>query len=131
MNWLADTNVLSELVKLRPNSGVADWARTVGRISVSAITVEEIVFGLAWKPNRRTYTSIMRFFASSCDVLPVTQEIAERAGALRGEIRSRGISRTSADMLIAATAQIHRLTLVTRNVRDFDGITIDLFNPFA
>lgn len=131
MNWLADTNVLSELVKSRPNSGVTEWARTVGRIGVSAITVEEILFGLAWKPNRRIYTALMRFFAASCDVLPVTKPIAERAGALRGELRSRGSTRSPADMLIAATAQVHHLTLVTRNTRDFDGINVDLLNPFS
>lgn len=131
MSWLTDTNVLSELVRPRPNKGVVDWARGVERISVSVITIEEILFGLAWKPNRRTFQWFMRFFATACDVLPVTQAIAERAGALRGEFQSRGITRTPADMLIAATAQIHQLTLVTRNVRDFDGITIDLVNPFV
>jgi toxin FitB len=131
MSWLTDTNVLSELVKPRPNTGVLDWAQTVERVSVSTITVEEILFGLAWKPNRRIYTAIMRFFMTSCDVLPVTQAIAERAGALRGEFRSRGITRSSADMLIAATAQVHHLTLVTRNTRDFEGIRVDVLNPFA
>ena len=130
MSWLTDTNVLSELVKPRPNSGVIEWARTVERISISVITVEEILFGLAWKPNRRLYTTLMRFFAT-CDVLPVTQAIAERGGALRGELRSRGITRTSADMLIAATAQVHHLTLVTRNTRDFEGIHVGLLNPFS
>ena len=131
MSWLTDTNVLSELLKPRPNRGVVEWARTVERISVSAITVEEILFGLAWKPHRRTYTAVMRFFASSCDVLPVTHAIAERGGALRGELQSRGFTRTAADMLIAATAQIHDLPLVTRNTRDFEGIRIDMLNPFV
>lgn len=131
MSWLADTNVLSELVKSRPNRGVVDWAGTVGRISLSAITVEEILFGLAWNPNRRIYMAVMRFLASSCDVLPITQAIAERAGALRGELRSRGIIRSSPDMLIAATAEIHHLTLVTRNTRDFEGLRVEIHNPFT
>jgi predicted nucleic acid-binding protein len=131
MSWLADTNVLSELVRPRPNGGIVDWARTVGRVSVSAITIEEILFGLAWKPNRKIYEWFMRFFATDCDVLPITQAIAERSGALRGELRSRGITRTPADILIAATAQIHHLTLVTRNVRDFEGIRVELLNPFS
>ena len=43
----------------------------------------------------------------------------------------RGIVRDQADMLIAATAQVHQLTLVTRNTRDFEGCGIGLLNPFS
>ncbi len=131
MNWLTDTNVLSELVKPRPNGGVVEWARTVERVTVSVITVEEILFGLAWKPNRRILQWFTQFFATACDVLPITQAIAERAGTLRGELRSHGITRSPADMMIAATAQVHDLTLVTRNTRDFEGVRVELLNPFA
>ncbi len=53
------------------------------------------------------------------------------AGELRGRLRSRGLARSQADMLIAATAQLHGLTLVTRNVRAFEGTAIGLVNPFA
>ncbi len=56
--------------------------------------------------------------------------MAERSGVMRGELRARGITRSQADTLIAATAQVLGLTLVTRNVRDFEGCRIDLLNPF-
>ena len=49
---------------------------------------------------------------------------------MRGVLAARGQVRHMADMLIAATAQIHALTLVTRNVRDFDGCGIAVLNPF-
>ncbi|MEK6373010.1 MAG: type II toxin-antitoxin system VapC family toxin [Acidobacteriota bacterium] len=131
MPWLTDTNVLSELVRPRPNSGVLEWAAGVEQISVSVVTLEEILFGLAWKPNARVRAWFDRFFAEACDVVPITQPIAERAGVMRGGLRAKGITRSQADTLIAATAQVQGLTLVTRNVRDFEGCRIDLLNPFV
>jgi predicted nucleic acid-binding protein len=130
MPWLTDTNVLSELVRPRPNSGVLAWAAGMERISLSVVTLEEIMFGLAWKPNPKVQEWFGRFFAKACEVVPITQPIAERAGAMRGELRAKGITRSQADILIAATAQVLGLTLVTRNVRDFEGCRIDLLNPF-
>jgi len=131
MPWLVDTNVLSELVRPRPNAGVAQWAAGASRISVSVITLEEILFGLAWKPNAKIRRWFELFFEEACDLLPVTDEIAERAGMMRGDLRAEGETRSQADMLIAATAQVHGLTLVTRNVRDFEGCRIALMNPFV
>jgi toxin FitB len=130
MPWLTDTNVLSELVRPRPDPGVLAWAAGVERISVSVVTLEEILFGLAWKPNPKVQEWFGRFFAEACEIVPITQPIAERAGVMRGELRGRGITRSQADTLIAATAQVLGLTLVTRNVRDFEGYQIDLLNPF-
>ncbi|WP_292859204.1 type II toxin-antitoxin system VapC family toxin [Nostoc sp. LPT] len=63
--------------------------------------------------------------------MPITTEIAKRSGELRGELRSSGKTHTQADIMIAATAQIHQLTLVTRNIRDFDSCGIPLLNPFS
>lgn len=130
MRLLTDTNVLSELVRPRPNPGVLSWAAGIERISISVVTLEEVLFGLAWKPNQKAQKWFEQFFAEACEVVPVTQPIAERAGVMRGELRARGITRSQADMLIAATAEVLDLTLVTRNVRDFEGCQIDLLNPF-
>jgi predicted nucleic acid-binding protein len=70
------------------------------------------------------------FVQEHCVIHAVTAEIAAVAGRLRGALAVRGMSRTQADMLIAATAQVDRLTLVTRNVRDFGGCGIPLLDPF-
>lgn len=64
---------------------------------------------------------------SRCQVLPITAEIAKRSGELGGNLRTQGKPRSQADMLIAATAQIHQLTLVTRNIRDFEDCAIALY----
>jgi predicted nucleic acid-binding protein len=129
--FLADTIIVSELARPRPNPGVLAWASTVDSVSLSAITSEEIAYGLAWKPYPRVRAWMDEFIASRCDVLPVTAAIASRAGQLRGQLTARGLVRTQADMLIAATAQVHALTVVTRNVRDFEDCLIPILNPFT
>lgn len=131
---LVDTNVLSELMRAQPDSGVLAWLhgreQVNPRLRMSVITVDEIMFGLSWHPTARLL-SLFDAFVQRHDILPITFDIALRAGDLRGQFQARGQTRTQADMLIAATAQIHALTVVTRNVRDFDGCGIGVLNPFA
>lgn len=130
--WLLDTNVLSELARPQPDPAVTRWAREIPLpVSLSAITVEEVFFGLAWKPNRRVRTWFESFLSERARVLPVTGEIARQAGELRGAFRARGEQRSQADLLIAATCQAHQLVLVTRNVRDFDSCGVPVLDPFA
>jgi predicted nucleic acid-binding protein len=129
-SFLVDTNVLSELIRRRPDPGVLQWAQDVRRLAVSAVTVEEVYYGLSWKPNQGIRLWFEGFLDTHCEILPVTAEIAKRAGEIRGQLQARGQTRSSADMMIAATAQEHDLTLVTRNVRDFTDCGIPLLNPF-
>jgi len=129
---LVDTNVLSELVKRHPNRGVLAWAgRETHSISISVVTVEEIWFGLTLQPAPRIRAWWDRFVSDRCVVLDVTAPIATFAGVLRAQLGARGKVRTQADMLIAATAAHHGLTLVTRNARDFAGCGVSLLNPFS
>lgn len=130
MNFLLDTNIVSELTKRCPNPGVVSWAATVTDQQLSAISVDELCFGLARRPDARIIDWLEQYL-KQYPVLPVTREIAERAGAMRGNFSRKGIVREQADMLIAATAQHHNLTLVTRNTRDFEGCGIGLLNPFT
>jgi predicted nucleic acid-binding protein len=131
---LVDTNILSELMRPQPNAGVLAWLlgreRVNPRLKVSVVTVDEIMFGLSWHPTSRLLTWFDAFVQRH-EVLPITCDIARRAGELRGQLQASGQTRTQADMLIAATAQIHALTIVTRNVRDFDGCGIGVLNPFT
>ena len=130
---LADTNVVSELMRNTPHAHVQRWADTLDRagtaFAISALTVDEITFGLKRKPNAAKMAWFDRFLADNT-VLPATAEIARRAGEMRALLSLQGQVREQADMLIAATAQVHALTLVTRNVRDFDGCGIAVLNPF-
>lgn len=105
MSFVVDTNSLSELARCEPNAGVHMWARTVTVVSLSVVTVEEIFFGLTWKPNLRIQGWFEDFLDSHCEILAVTAEIVRLSGQLRGTQAKRGQKRTQADMLIAATAR--------------------------
>ncbi|RZM82120.1 type II toxin-antitoxin system VapC family toxin [Leptolyngbya iicbica] len=131
MTLLCDTNVISELCKPQPDSGVIAWSAEITTIAISVITLEEIIYGLSAKPNARIQGWFQEFLTTYCQVLPITPEIAQRAGELRGNLRTQGRPRTQADMLIAATAHVHHLTLVTRNTRDFEHCDVQILNPFS
>lgn len=131
MTFLADTNVIGELARPRPNPGVLNWAGQVMELNLSVITLEEIQYGLAWKPNDRIREWFDGFLEEQCRVLPITDDVARRAGELRGRFRAKGETRSQADMLIAATAVSHALTLVTRNADDFKGCGVTVLNPFS
>ena len=130
---LVDTNVISELMYKTPNAGVLAWAQAAeasqAQLWVSAITVHEIVYGLAKRPHPLKLAWFEHFLARY-RVIEVTETIARGAGERRGFLAACGQVRPVADMLIAATAQVHALTLVTRNVRDFEAFGIAVLNPF-
>ena len=128
--YLADTNVLSELVKKSPNAHVMQWVQSAQLIAISAITIEEAHFGLAWQPNTLKLSLFNALVQNLHAVYPVTESIAQRAGILRGQFQAQGITRSPPDMLIAATAQEHQLIIATRNVRDFMGCGVQVVNPF-
>ena len=130
MSILLDTNVIAELARPRPDPRVVGWASGVFTVMLSAITVEEIVFGLSAKPRPRIERWFEEFLRSGCQILEITQPIARHAGVLRGQLARRGRSRSQADLLIAATAAWHGFTLATRNERDFADCGVTVVNPF-
>lgn len=137
--FLLDTTTLSELRKVRSgkaNPGVASWAEDApsGQLFLSAITIHELEHGVLLAertdPDRggllRTWLdrSVAAAFAER--VLPVDEAVARRAAALH--VPDPAPFR---DALIGATAIVHNMTVVTRNVRDFerfDGLSV--VNPW-
>ena len=126
---LCDTNVLSELSRRQPDPAVPAWIETIERIAISVVTVEEIAYGLAWKPNPRIRAWWNSFLSADCEILGVDADIARRAGDMRGALAQKGQTRTQADMLIAATAIAHGMPLATRNVGDFEGCGVRVVDP--
>jgi predicted nucleic acid-binding protein len=131
---LLDTNVVSELARSRPQPEVAAFLAQAPRLSVSVMLFHELAFGAAAvsdpeQANRLAlfYRDIQKRFGPT--VLPVSLEIASTAGRLRAFAKLKGRVLTVADSLMAATAMTHGLTLATRNVKDFQGLSVPLIDP--
>jgi predicted nucleic acid-binding protein len=130
MKWLCDTNVISEMFKKEPAPQVMDWLAGLNEIFMSVVTVEEIFCGLSHKNAYKQMAWFDDFIERRCHILPITEDIARQCGMLRGRFRQKGVTRSQADSLIAATAIQHQLTLSTRNERDFKECGIPIMNPF-
>ena len=128
---LCDTNIISELARPKPNQGVWTWASQHQHIHISTITIEELYFGLSWKPHPRIRLWLENFLQDYCTILEVNEKVARYAGEIRGNLQSQGKPRTQAYILIAATVAVYDLTLVTRNTKDFESCGIRLLNPFS
>ena len=124
--------VLSEFRKARPHPKAAAWLRlqTASELYLSVISLGEIERGIALAPDPLFAAEIstwlentLRFYADR--ILPVTPDIARRWGRM-----SAKLSGHDADLMIAATAASHRLTLATRNVRDFKSTGVAVVDPY-
>ncbi|MGO9124006.1 MAG: type II toxin-antitoxin system VapC family toxin [Terriglobales bacterium] len=132
--YLLDTNVISETRKPRPHGAVIAWLQTlpIDQIYLSAVSVGELQAGVEathqHNPAKADEIELwMEELALSYTVLPMDVLcFREWARLMRG--RSDDVLE---DMMLAATARIHRLTLATRNVRDFEHVDVQLFNPFS
>jgi len=125
VTYLLDTNVLSETRKRQPAAGVADWiaATPPERMHVSVLTLGEIEQGIARVRGRG---DLYQAAALEDRVLSVTLPVAAAWGRQQYSQPLPVI-----DALIAATARVHGMTVVTRNVKDFELAGVPVLNPFA
>lgn len=139
MNYfLLDTNIPSELMRPRPEPRVKGWvaAQDISALFLSVVSIGELETGFTTMQDaaRRTRLEALleRHLALLFPgrVLPVTQAIAARWGRLDGMRQLSGRPLSAPDGMIAATALEHGLTLVTRNVKDFAGVGVTIFNPW-
>jgi predicted nucleic acid-binding protein len=136
VSYLLDTNVLSETRKRQPAAGVAGWiaATPRDRLHVSVLTLGEIEQGIKkirGRGDRRQAAALERWLGDvqagfEDRVLPVTVPVATAWGRQQYAQPLPVI-----DALIAATAQVHGLTVVTRNVKDFELAGVQVLGLFA
>ncbi len=115
--YILDTNMVSYIVKGRSLAASDKLVDLSGNevAAVSAITVAEIRYGLAKKPEATALKSLMDSFLASIQVLPWGTDEAEIYGTIRAKLEKRGITLGNMDMMIAAHAIVTRATLVTND----------------
>lgn len=136
--YLLDTNVLSEARRPNPDVGVVAWlgATPERTLYVSVLVIGEIAKGVAKLPEGAQRARLAGWLEAELTprfrgrLLGLDEETARLWGQLAGEAEARGTPLPVIDSLLAATALRYHLTLVTRNVRDFDRYPIDLLNPW-
>lgn len=138
MAWLVDTNILSEARKPRPEPRVADFLRThrTSELYVSVITFAEIRFGLELLDDHERRAVLTDWLTLKLRpmfdgrVLPVNEDILPKWRLLMEQGRKTGHTYSQIDLMIAATALHHGLTVVTRDRSDFDKAHVPVFNPW-
>lgn len=131
--YLLDTNVVSELRRVRPHGAVLAWLRDVddAALHISAVTVGEIQAGIEIT-RERDQAKAAEIEAWLDDVSATFNVIDMDGRTFRwcARMMHRLSNHLIEDAMIAATAQVHNLTVVTRNVRDFQTFGIPTFDPF-
>jgi hypothetical protein len=135
MTLLLDTNVVSELRKRKPNAKVGAWSRTVSvdRLFVSAMTVMEIEQGILLVARRDArQAAALRAWMTGQFLLEFETRILpfDQASAMICATMHVPDPKPDRDSMIAATASVHGLTVVTRNTGDFAACGVPTFNPW-
>jgi toxin FitB len=133
---LIDTNVLSELVRAKPDARVVAFVRDQTDPCISALTLHELTYGAerAPSPGRRAkliaWISALRAqFAGR--IVPISEDISLEAGRLRAAAESQGRPTDAIDALIAASALARGAMVATRNTRDFEPLGVTVIDPWS
>jgi toxin FitB len=133
LTFLLDTNVASELRKIRPHGAVLSWYKSYSpdAFTLAAVTIYELQAGaeVTRRQDSGKALEIERWIDALIDetvILPLDANAAREAAQL---MRSQSKALIE-DAMIAATAKVNRLTIATRNTRDFERFDVALVNPF-
>jgi predicted nucleic acid-binding protein len=138
MAWLLDTNILSERRKPKPEPRVTAFydAQPLSALYISVVSIAEIRFGIELQQDATRRADLNEWLmqtlrpAFAGRILPVTEDILLQWRTLMADGRKTGHTYSHPDLLIAATALNHGLTVVTRDRSDFDKARAPVFNPW-
>ena len=139
MNFLLDTNVVSEWVKPRPNPGVVAWLAEADedRVFLSVITIAELRHGIERMEAGRRRNRLDEWLREELTLrfegrlLTIDRAVADAWGKIVARNEAAGRPIGIVDAFIAATAEVHGLTLVTRNASHFASLLKAVMNPWA
>ena len=136
MAFLLDTNVISEVTRATPDQGVMAFLSEPHEFWISVVTMHELAFGIALLPAGRRRDAIAGAVAAFTEaygdrVIPLATPEAQTAAHLRAQAQSAGRTVSLGDALIAGTAHTHGLAVATQNVSDFQGLAVELHNPWT
>lgn len=136
INYLLDTNILSEPARLKPNGKVMqNFAKYDGQYATSSIVWHELNYGCQLLADSRRKFQLQSYLSMLIDnglvILPYDQRAAEWFATQRAQLKNQGKTPAYADGEIAAIAAVNKLSLVTRNTQDFSCYpTLNLANWF-
>lgn len=136
--FLLDTNVISELIKPKPEANVTEWIENTDEslLYLSVLTLGEVRRGISILPQSRRRAILEAWLDKDLRtrfedrILTVDEEVADRWGMLTAAARNNGIVLPVIAGLLAATALEHNLTLVTRDTGQIPSMGVAVFNPW-
>jgi predicted nucleic acid-binding protein len=138
VSFLLDTNVVSEWLKPRPNPGLIQWAESADEdhVFLSVVSLAELRCGIERMASGKRQQRLEDWLCCELPIrfegriLPIDPPVADACGRIVRRSQLLGRSIEAMDAFLAATAEVHRLTLVTRNVSDF-VVLKQVLNPWT
>jgi len=139
VNFLLDTNLVSEWTKPHPNPGIVRWLAEADedRVFISVVTIAELRHGVERLAAGRRRKSLNEWVEGDLPlrfdkrILPIDTATADAWGRIVAHREALGRPISAMDAFIAATAQVHKLTLATRNQADFESAVAAMVNPWS
>jgi predicted nucleic acid-binding protein len=133
---LLDTNVISESTRPKPDEGVVEFLQREEDLFLSAVTIYELYEGILDRDFGRKKVQLRAWFEKlrtdwRDSILAIDEPVAIKWAEIVQRLKNKNHTMDTEDILVAATASAHGLTIATRNVKHFEHAGVEVFNPFS